>query len=972
MSENLQSAAEEESFQSERYSGYFRRGLTSLRSRDDGSLSQLTELVAQPLLPEVVLDLWTRRLALGESPEAALRRFRNLMMLAMMERDVTQRASVAEICTAVTTVAELTITHALRVAAGESAAAGRTLLDDEGLPQDLMVVGMGKLGAAELNVSSDVDLVFVVRDQGPNPQSAERIARRMVNLLSQPTEDGYAFRVDIRLRPYGDSGPMISSLSMLEQYFYEQGREWERFAWFKARVVAHTGLAPAEVTAADEVLLMQLVTPFVFRRYLDYAAFSALSRVHDLIRDEASKNEGRRHRSDNAGFDVKLGRGGIREIEFSAQLFQIVRGGQDPLLRERSTPLALQRLVQRRLLEPETVVALTRSWGLLRRIEHALQYLEDEQTHWLPSAPEKRAVVAAMLGTDEASFDAELQQAREAVVTVFDKLLAPARREANRVAELAAGGAVKQPVVEAASARVGDGTRAEAGDAEGAEADNTSAHRTGADGARTDGASAGGGARRMLDEDCARRIESLRDSRRYRLASSETRDRIERLIVRSLELGPVGFDGLRVATWIGRLCDFLEATAGRPAYLTLLDEHPKAFKHLLLLISRAKWAADYLLMHPVVLDELLDGQLLAPFESRLWAEELREQLAATTLPGRTGSGTGEPNAPDVERQMDAMREAHHAAVFRLLAQDLEGKLSVEALGDQLSALADQVLEITTDLVWSRMTRKHRERPLFTVVAYGKLGGKELGYASDLDLVFLYEDEHEDALQHYSQLAQRIANWMSTRTAAGQLFEIDLRLRPNGNAGLLVSSVSAFERYQTESAWVWEHQALTRARACAGDQRIGNRFESIRRAILARPRDRGKLVDEILAMRKKMHDGHPNRSGLFDLKHDAGGMVDIEFMVQYLVLAWGSKFDDLLDDKGNIELLRRCAAAGLIDQRTAIDLGDTYRHYRQLQHALRLNDAEFARVAPALVDQEARQVRHAWRELFGLGGAPDGG
>lgn len=924
-------------FAAEDLSGYFRRTLTSLRDRADGSLAQLQELVAQPLTPQVIEAFWHKRLAAGDAPEAALRRFRNLVMMAMIERDVGQQAPVAEICTAVTTLAELSITHALRIAAQEFAAGGKLLVDDAGLPQDLMVVGMGKLGGGELNVSSDVDLVFVVRDQGPRPQSAERIARRMVNLLSRPTEDGFVFRVDTRLRPYGDSGPLISSLNMLEQYFYEQGREWERFAWFKARVIANTGLAPAGATAADEQSLLQLVTPFVFRRYLDYATFSALSRLHDMIRDEARKNESRRERSDNAGFDVKLGRGGIREIEFSAQLFQIVRGGPDPLLRERSTPQALQRLAQRRLLEPATVDALTQAWTLLRRIEHALQYQEDEQTHWLPSAPAKRSVIAAMLGVPPEAFDTQLMQAREAVIAVFDKLLAPARREANRAAELAAGGVARVAISDDGQAIVG-------GEASGDDGQPT-----------------------ILDEDCARRIEALRESRRYRMASGDTRERIERLIVKSVELSPTAADN--AALWIGRLCDFLEATAGRPAYLTLLDEHPKAFEHLLRIIAKAKWAADYLLMHPVVLDELLDGQLLEPFDCARWGSELREQLAATTLGGLASSGSGGssggPDAPDVERQMDAMREAHHAAVFRLLAQDLEGKLTVEELGDQLSALADEVLETATELVWSQLSRKHCEQPRFAIVAYGKLGGKELGYASDLDLVFLYEDDHEDALQRYSQLAQRITNWMSTRTAAGQLFEIDLRLRPNGDSGLLVSSLRAFELYQTESAWIWEHQALTRARACAGDTRIGSHFEALRRDILGRPRDRAALCDEILAMRKKMHDGHPNRSDLFDLKHDAGGMVDIEFMVQYLVLAWGAVFSELLDNKGNIELLRRCATAGLIDHRTADGIGDTYRHYRQLQHALRLNDVEFARVPPQLVASEARQVRRTWKEVFGL-------
>ena len=900
-------------FRGQLHSGFFRRTLGALRDRDDGSLGQLRQLISAPLTPEVIRAFWQRRLAAAEPPEVALRRLRNLLMLGMIERDLRQQAPLAEICTAVTTVAELAIGHALRIAAQEFAAGGKTLVDGDGQLQDLMVIGMGKLGAGELNVSSDVDLVFVMREQGPQPQAAERIARRMVSLLSQPTADGFVFRVDTRLRPYGNSGPLICSLNMLEQYFYEQGREWERFAWFKARVIASTGLAPADATAADEQALTQLVTPFVFRRYLDYAAFSALSKLHDLIRDEARKNETRRERGDNAGFDVKLGRGGIREVEFSAQLFQIVRGGQDPLLRERATPQALQRLAQRRLLEPETVDALLGAWTLLRRIEHALQYQEDQQTHWLPAAPARQAAVAAMLDMTPAAFDAGLQQARSAVIEVFDRLLAPARREGKRAEELAANGTVPT----------------------------------------------------ILDADCARRVEALRESRRYRLASNDTRDRIERLIVKAVELGPTDSEDDRVAIWIGRLCDFLEATAGRSAYLTLLDEHPKAFEHLLRIIAKAKWASDYLLMHPVVLDELLDGQLMAPFDSERWGRELREQLAATTLSGLPGTGADEADAPDVERQMDAMREAHHAAVFRLLAQDLEGKLTVEALGDQLSALADQVLEITTDLVWSQMSRRHRERPQFAVIAYGKLGGKELGYASDLDLVFLYEDDHEDALQRYSQLAQRIANWMSTRTAAGQLFDIDLRLRPNGSSGLLVSSLRAFDLYQTESAWVWEHQALTRARACAGDPGIGRRFEKLRRDILARPRDRARLADEILSMRRKMHDGHPNRSELYDIKHDAGGMVDIEFIVQYLVLAWGAVHSELLDNKGNIELLRRCATGGLIDHQTAQEVGDIYRRYRQLQHALRLNDVEFARVPPRVVAKEAQRVREVWGSVFGL-------
>ncbi|MGE3927054.1 MAG: bifunctional glutamine synthetase adenylyltransferase/deadenyltransferase, partial [Lautropia sp.] len=468
-----------------RYSGYFRRSATAIAARPDALrtalLSDLQALIAAPLVPAAIDAAWARRLAAGEAPEVALRRFRMLLMMALIERDVTQQAPLAEVVTAISHWAQLAVRHALAVAAAEFAAAGRELQGDDGRPQDLLVVGMGKLGGAELNVSSDIDLVFVCRDQGPQPQATERLARRMVNLLAQTTEDGYVFRVDVRLRPYGDSGPLIASLGMLEQYFYEQGREWERFAWFKGRVIADSGLAPRDTTDADIQGLMQLITPFVFRRYLDYPAFASLSRLHDLIRSEARKNETRRERSDNAGWDVKLGRGGIREIEFSAQLFQIVRGGQDPVLRERSTPQALERLAQRRLLEPQTVEALIAAWTLLRRTEHALQYLEDEQTHWLPDAPEKRATIAAMLGLAPDQFDARLRTARDAVTAVFDKLLAPARRDANRAAEIAAGG-------------VGDAARAAAG-------------------------TAGTATAPVFDADCQSRVDALRESRRFRMAS---------------------------------------------------------------------------------------------------------------------------------------------------------------------------------------------------------------------------------------------------------------------------------------------------------------------------------------------------------------------------------------------------------------------------------------------------------------------
>jgi glutamate-ammonia-ligase adenylyltransferase len=372
------------------------------------------------------------------------------------------------------------------------------------------------------------------------------------------------------------------------------------------------------------------------------------------------------------------------------------------------------------------------------------------------------------------------------------------------------------------------------------------------------------------------------------------------------------------------------------------------------MIGQARWAADYLTRHPIVLDELLDGQILEPGDFEAWERQTRAALDNARL--RQGE-------PDVERQMNLMREAHHAQLFRLLTQDLAGVLSVERLSDHLSELADRVLSIAIGPAWMQVRQRHRETPKFAVIAYGRLGGKELGYASDLDLVFIHNDDDPQAQYAYSLLVQRLSAWLSTRTASGQLFEIDLRLRPNGEAGVLVSSLAAFAAYQRESAWVWEHQALTRARFAAGDATLGAQFETLRRDILAMPRDRAKLRQEVIEMRARMLEGHPNRSAEFDIKHDPGGMVDIEFIVQYLVLAHSTDHPELLDNAGNIALLDRAACAGLIDSEQARACAQAYRDYRRMQHRLRLNDARYARVAQDRVTVLRDAVLGVWQSVL---------
>ena len=404
---------------------------------------------------------------------------------------------------------------------------------------------------------------------------------------------------------------------------------------------------------------------------------------------------------------------------------------------------------------------------------------------------------------------------------------------------------------------------------------------------------------------------------------------------------------------LGRLLDFFEAIARRAAYLALLTEYPHTLGRVIRMMSASDWAAKYLTRHPILLDELLEDRTLnAAPDWTAFAGEVQRQLDAAN--------------GDTEHQMNVLRDLHHAQLFRLLAQDLEGTLTVERLADHLSALADILVDATIKAVWQTIHNRHRETPKFSVVAYGKLGGKELGYASDLDVIFLYDDDDQEAPGLYAKLAQRFITWMTSHTPAGILFDIDIALRPDGASGLLVSRLVAFEKYQAESAWVWEHQALTRARFCAGDAAIGARFEAIREAVLRQPRDDGKLREEVRAMRKKMHDAHPNRSTQFDLKHDAGGMIDIEFIVQYLVLLHASRVPQLTADIGNIALLKLCGDLGLIDAPLANGVADAYRMFRKLQHQIRLQGNDRARVEIERVAPQAEQVRTLWKATLGEG------
>ncbi|OMU09849.1 bifunctional glutamine synthetase adenylyltransferase/deadenyltransferase [Burkholderia pseudomallei] len=859
----------------------------------------------------------------------ALRQLRGEAFGAVAERDLAGRADVAEVTGTMTDLAEAAIQRALALLAAELEAQYGEPRGPSGERLALGVVGMGKLGGRELNVSSDIDLIFVYEDDGETAGGARgpisvhefftRLGRRLIGVLSEATADGYVFRVDMRLRPNGDSGPLVCSLGMLEEYFYVQGREWERYAWIKGRLVTERASAAARRLAQQ---LDAIVKPFVYRRYLDFGVIGAIRSLHEQIRQEARRRA--TMRPDKAD-DIKLGRGGIREIEFSAQVFQLIRGGQDAGFRVQPTLAVLRHASASGLITEEVRAGLTHAYLFLRTLEHRLQYRNDAQTHAMPVDPAERAALAASLGfADYAALIDRLDQHRAFVEAQFDQVFADkadggARREDDQAAGCIWSGALADDGAdEALVARL-----AELGFADPAAV--------------------------------LARLQAVWRSSRYAGLPESSRVRFDRVAHRALEAAP-GIDAAHRDETVVRCFDLLETVGRRGAYLALLTEYPAALRRVLSVLGATRWGGGYLIRHPQLLDELLDDEAIdSPFDWPAFKDALRRRLAV---------------ADGAEHQMDLLRHAHQAEVFRILLLDLAGRLSVEHVSDRLSELADAMLDVTIEVVWSQLAKRHRDTPCFAAIAYGKLGGKELGYASDLDLIFLYDDPDERAADVYTTFARRLITWLTTATGAGTLFDIDLRLRPNGEAGLLVTDLDAFRRYQlregdaANTAWVWEHQALTRARYSAGDARIGAAFEAIRVQVLTTPRDAAVLAREIVEMREKVLAGHPNTTERFDLKHDRGGMVDIEFAVQYWVLLHAARHPEMIRNTGNIALLREVSRFGLMSEEEAETVGAAYRTYRKLQHRLRLDGMEKARVEPERVAAERQAVAALWARVFG--------
>ncbi len=914
------------------WSGHLRRRLDA----HPDLAAWLEQAVLQPVTPARIAG-WQSELAGPDAPAVlpvdacrmVLRRLRERVFNVLIVRDLAGQAPLEEVVGAMTALADTAVAAAYRSVAADLAAVHGVPRDPAtGKPQEMLIVGMGKLGGCELNVSSDIDLIMLYGEEGETdgPRRIShhefygRLTRRMMPVLSEVDANGQVFRTDLRLRPDGDSGPLAWSLDALEHYLIGQGREWERYAWLKARLMPAQAFEGSD-SAAQARQLESLRVPFVYRKYFDFDALAALRALRERIRQDWQRRAHARSGIDSAN-NIKLGDGGIREIEFVVQVAQLIRGGRMPALQKRGLLEALHAERVAGLMPEEDARRLEEAYRYLRRTEHALQYREDAQTHLLPGDPAQRAALAAAMGMSPADFESTLAAHREFVSQTF--------RNVFRI--MGMGETEEQPPA--------PGTAETAACLDDIDDNCELAEQI----RQAFGESA---------QDLLRRTETLLNSHRIRSLPESSRKRMDALLPAALRAAiqtPAPLDATV------RLFDLIEKIAQRSAYLALLAEYPDTLARMARMVAASPWAAQYLTQHPLLLDSLIDWRtLFEPLDFTQIARQLAADLDACRLPD---------GDPDIERQMNLMRDVQRQASFQLLAQDLEGELTVEKLADQLSALADLLLNETIRRAWPLVNRKEGAPPRFAVIAYGKLGGKELGYASDLDLVFLFDDPREDAAEVYAKLGRRMTSWLSTMTSSGRLYEVDLRLRPDGDAGLLAVSVEAFEQYQHKHAWAWEHQALTRARHAAGDAGIGERFERIREDILVLPRDAAALREEVLAMREKINAGHPNNSPMFDLKHDRGGMVDVEFVTQYLVLSHAGTHPQLVRNLGNIALLRLAGEAGLIAPELASRAGDAYRTLRRVQHQLRLQGVEKARVPPEQLQQERAAVDELWAAVLG--------
>lgn len=856
----------------------------------------------------------------------ALRHFRRREMLRIAIRDLAGWAPLSETLRDLSALADGCVGTALHcLTHWQVQEWGTPYGETSNQPVGLIVLGMGKLGAHELNFSSDIDLIFAYREDGAtrgarrgvtNEEFFNALGRKLIAALDAKTEDGFVFRVDMRLRPNGDAGPLAMSFDAMEEYYQSQGRDWERYAMIKARPIA------GEVN--DGRVLLNMLRPFVYRRYLDFGAFSALREMKQLISDQVSRKG-----MDN---NIKLGPGGIREVEFIGQVFQLIRGGREPELQERAILPILARLAAKNYLPPVVAEELRTAYIFLRHTENRIQAFADRQTQELPQDALERARLALSMGfADFEQFSAVLARHMTTVHGHFQQTF---------VAPQSASGAAPNELTQLWLGALD-----------------------------TERAAALLRQRGFVQVDeLISKLADLRDSGSSRALTATGRERLNTLlpmIITAASTLPESDAALI------RTLKIIETIGRRAAYYALLVEYPRAVSQLVQLCAASSWIASYVSRHPLLLDELLDpNSLYAPLDQAALRAELADELRALA-------------ADDTEQQMEVLRSFAHSNILRVAAADVSNVMPLMIVSDYLTDIAEVVLDAVLQQAWNDLVARHgvprytqgnaQHAAHFAIVAYGKLGGLELGYGSDLDVVFLHdstgENERTDGARSldnsvfFARLAQRIIHMLNTQTHSGVLYEVDVRLRPSGAAGLLVSSVTRYADYQRTEAWTWEHQALVRARAVAGDQHIAEQFGALRREVLGRAREEATLKREVREMRTKMrqelgrHD-----AGLFDIKQDAGGIADIEFIVQYLVLRWAHVHPELLRWPDNIRLLETSASLGLLLKTEAEFLADAYRQLRAQAHRLTLQEQP-ATCDPQLFADIRRGVSALWRQLL---------
>jgi len=853
-----------------------------------------------------------------------LRQFRRAQMVRIIWRDIAGIAPLAETLEDLSSLADACVDQALELLYQWAVEKHGVPRDQDGVQQQMLVLGLGKLGARELNLSSDIDLIFAYPQSGEvdggrtlsNEQFFLRLGQQLIKAIGTQTADGFVFRVDTRLRPFGDSGPLAMSFDAMEEYYFSQAREWERYAMIKARVIAGD--------REEGEVLMAMLRPFVYRRYLDFGAIESLRDMKRMIRGEMHKR----------GMDanIKLGPGGIREIEFIGQAFQLIRGGRDPDLQICPILTVLERLGAKGLLPDYVVRELTAAYEFLRLVENRIQAWQDRQTHLLPDEPMGRLRLARSMGSEDwDSFFSVLVQHRQGVQGHFEKVFDTPHTEEDGEEEKPMLALWQQQLdrEQAVAALADIGFHEDAGNI-----------------------------LKMLD--------GFRDSRACRGQGQRGQQRLDQLMPMLLETA-AGTE--EPAIVLERLLELMESIAQRTAYLALLVESPLALSQLVRLEGASPWIASQITRHPILLDGLLDPrQLYSPLKRDDLEAELDTLLSAV-------------DEDDTEAQMERLRQFLQGNKLRVAAADITEVIPLMVVSDYLTEIAETIVARVLEQVWTSLVSRHG-RPTglgesegmgFAVIAYGKLGGIELGYGSDLDMVFLHANSGPNAMTDgerqiavdlfFARLGQRMIHMLTARTHSGQLYEVDMRLRPSGNSGMLVSSLEAFDGYQHNKAWTWEHQALLRARPIAGDPAVITRFQEIRRAVLSQQRDPDKLRAEVVEMREKMRDSlDKGGQELFDLKQGLGGIADIEFMVQYAVLRWACEYPDLLDWTDNIRLLDSLAKHGIFAEDVAQSLADAYRGFRSASHRLTLQER------PTLVSQEEmieerEKVKGIWDSMM---------